>query len=184
MKRTAKQLAVIAALALSSSVFAQGYLGAAVGITKLSDSCTGTTTCDDTDTGMKIFGGFKLMPNWGAELGYFDFGKTTATLGALSGELKATGIGAGVAFSGPLAPGWQGVARLGVARIKTKVSGTLGGITASDSENHTKAYYGLGVGYQLWPNLSLDAAADFSKWKFDTDSGNARLLSLGVTYSF
>jgi len=60
----------------------------------------------------------------------------------------------------------------------------FGGFSVSDSENHTKAYYGLGVGYQLMPNLSLDAAADFSKWAFDTDSGNARLLSLGVTLSF
>jgi hypothetical protein len=34
------------------------------------------------------------------------------------------------------------------------------------------------------PNLSIDATADFSKWKFDTESDNVRLLSIGLTYSF
>jgi OmpA-OmpF porin, OOP family len=184
MNRTGKQLAVIAALAFSSAAFAQGYGGVALGVTKFSVDCGGTSTCDETDTGGKIFGGVKFTPNWGAELSYFDFGKANATLGAASSDIKASAFGAGVAFSGVLNPGWTGVARLGLARVKTKVSVTIGGLTASDSENSTKAYYGFGIGYTVMPKLSIDAAADFSKWKFDTDSDNVRLLSIGLTYSF
>jgi OOP family OmpA-OmpF porin len=184
MNGSVKQIAVIAALILSSAALAQGYVGAAVGATKFDVDCSGTTTCDDTDTGGKLFGGFKFTPNWGAELSYFDFGKAKATLGPDSSELKATAFGAGFSFSGTFAPGWTGVARLGAARVKSKVSATVGGLATSDSENHTKAYYGFGVGYMVMPNLSIDAAADFTKWKFDTDSDNLRLLSLGVTYSF
>ena len=184
MKKPFKQLAVIAALTLSSTAFAQGYVGAAFGATKFDVDCSGTTTCDDTDSGGKIYGGFKFTPNWGAEISYFHFGKAKATLGLDSSELKASAFGAGVAFSGVLTPGWTGVARLGVARVKTEVSATVGGISASDSENKTKAYYGVGIGYMLMPNLSIDATADFTKWKFDTDTDNVRLLSFGVTYSF
>lgn len=184
MKMTAQKLAVIAALALSSTAFAQGYVGAAAGVTKLSVDCSGTTTCDDTDVGGKLFGGFKFTPNLSGELNYFHFGKAEATIGAISGEAKVSALGAGVAFSGMLAPSWTGVARLGVARVKTDVSGSLGGFTASDSETATKAYYGVGVGFLVMPNLSIDGAIDYTKLKYGGESDNVGLFSVGVTFSF
>jgi len=187
MKRTALTIAAVA-LMLSSGAFAQGYIGAAGGSAKISADCAGTSTCDTTSTGWKAFGGYKFGPNWGAEVNYFDFGKATATLvgtgGTLSAELKGTGLGAGVAFFGQFSPSWTGVARLGIASTKAKISGSLSGVSATDSETSTNAYLGLGLGYLMSKNLSIDGAVDFSRIKYTGEKADVRLVSIGLTYSF
>lgn len=173
---------------LSSAAFAQGYVGLGVGPGKLDFDCADATTCDTTSTGWKLFGGYKFSPNWGVEVNYFDFGKAVASLdtgeGILSGEVKGTGLGAGVALFAPFAPDWSGVARLGIASTKAKVSGTFAGTSATDSETSTNAYYGLGLGYAVSKNVSVDAAIDFSKIKYAGESVKTRLFSVGLTYSF
>lgn len=177
-----------AALMLSSAAFAQGYAGAAGGAAKLDFDCSGTTTCDTTSAGWKLFGGYKFSPNWGVEVNYFDFGKATATLGTgtgiLSGDVKGTALGAGVAFFAPFAPQWYGVARLGVASTKAKITGSFGGFSGSDSETSTNAYYGLGLGYAMSKNLSIEGAIDFSRFKYAGESVDARLASIGLSFSF
>lgn len=194
MKRTALSLAA-AALMLSSAAFAQGYVGIAGGASKVDVDCAGTTTCDTTSTGWKLFGGYKFTPNWAAEVGYFDFGKakfagSNVTTGNITAEVKGTGFGAGVALSGEFAPSWTGVARLGVASVKAKVSGTVTGGTLtpagsiSDSETSTNAYFGLGVGYLIAKNMSIDGAMDFSRGKWQGEKADVRLVSIGLTYSF
>jgi OOP family OmpA-OmpF porin len=53
-----------------------------------------STTKDETDTGFKVFAGFRFMPNFAIEAGYFNLGKvnfTTVTTPAatISGEAKS-----------------------------------------------------------------------------------------------
>jgi OmpA-OmpF porin, OOP family len=188
MKKTLLSLLTVSALALSSAASAQGYVGLGVGTTNLNADCAGTSSCDKTGTGFKLFGGYKYTPNIAAELVYFDFGKAKATIpdvgGPLNGEIKTSAIGLGAAFMGPFAPEWSGVARLGIARVKGKVSASQGSRSASDSENSTQAYFGLGVGYALSKNASVDLSADFSKSKFSGESGNVRMIGIGLTYGF
>lgn len=189
MRRTALSISAAAALMLSSAAFAQGYVGIGGGATKGNYDCAGTITCDTTSTGYKLFGGYKVSPNWGAELNYFNFGKGKATFsdgesGVIAGEIKATGFGAGVAIFGQLAPDWSGVARLGIASTKAKGSVAEGAISASISESSTNPYFGLGVSYALSKAATLDGAIDFSKVKFSGDSANVRMLSIGVTFGF
>jgi OmpA-OmpF porin, OOP family len=187
MRKTALSIAA-AALMLSSGAFAQVYIGAGFGSATVDVDCAGTTTCDTSSTGWKAFGGYKFGPNWGAEVNYFDFGKAKATLdtgeGILSGEVKATGVGVGVAMFGQFSPSWSGVARVGIASTEAKVSGSVGGFSASDSETSTNAYFGLGLGYLISKNLSIDGAMDFSRVKYSGESANVRLLSIGLTLSF
>ncbi len=57
MKKSLISIAAAVGLMLSTGAFAQGYLGAGVGTTKLHDSCEGALTRDTTDTGAKIFAG-------------------------------------------------------------------------------------------------------------------------------
>lgn len=179
MKKTALSIAA-AVLMLSSGAFAQGYVGAGAGWGKVDVDCAGTTTCDTTSTGWKLFGGYKFDPHWGIEVNYFDFGKAKATVGAAAGEIKATGLGVGGALFGQFSPSWTGVARLGIASTKAKVSGPL----ASDSETGTNAYVGLGVSYLLSRNLSIDGAIDFSRVKYLGEKADVRLVSVGLTYAF
>lgn len=188
MKRTALSLAA-AALMLSSAAFAQGYVGIAGGPTKGNFDCAGTITCDTTSTGYKLFGGFKFSPNWGAEVGYFDFGKGKATIadetaGVIPLEIKGTGFGAGVAFFGQFAPDWSGVARLGIASTKAKGSAVIGTASGSVSESSTNPYYGFGVSYALSKAVTVDGAVDFSRVKFGGESANVRLMSIGLTFGF
>jgi len=188
MKKTMLSLLTVSALALSSAASAQTYVGLGVGTTNLNADCSGTSSCDKTGTGFKLFGGYKFNPNLAGELIYLDFGKAKASIadvgGALNGEIKTSAMGAGVAFGGPLAPEWTGVARLGIARVKGKVSVSQGSQSASESENSTQAYFGLGVGYALSKNASVDLSADFSKSKFSGESGNVRMIGIGLTYAF
>jgi OOP family OmpA-OmpF porin len=122
------------------------------------------------------------------EIGYFDFGKSTASVGAANGELKLSGFGVGAAFHADLAPSWTGVARLGVAQMKTKLSAA--GLSGSD--NNTTLYGGLGVGYRLNKQTTIDGVWDFSKAKFNKtlggvpidDSGSVNAFSVGVTFGF
>ena len=186
---TKKLLAALAALTVSAAASAQGYGVVSAGTSRLSADCAGTTTCDNTDVAFKLLGGYKFMPNLAAELGYFSFGKATATLGTVSAEIKNTAFGGGIAFHQDLAPNWPFVARLGLAQMKTKISGTVAGVgSASDSDNNVALYGGLGVGYRVAKGVSVDAVWDFSKSRYNKsgvdDSGSLNAVSVGLTFGF
>lgn len=185
MKKLVLALASTAALLASPAVWAQAYVGLGIGSADIDANCTGAASCDTSNAGGKLFGGFKFAPNLAAELSYFDYGKAKASgPGAASGEIKATGWGAGVTYVGEFAPQWLGVARLGVARNKADVSGTVGSFTSADSKTSTQPYGGLGVGYAVSKNLSVDVALDVSRVKYANEKANVRLLSVGLTYGF
>lgn len=188
MKKTLLSLLTLSALTLCATAQAQGYVGLGVGATHLNSDCSGTTSCDNNGTGFKLFGGYKYTPSIAGELVYLDFGKAKASIpdfgGPVSGEIKTSALGLGVAFMGPFSPDWSGVARLGIARVKAKVTASQGSLSASDSENSTQAYFGLGVGYALSKAATIDLSADFSKSKFAGESGNVRIVGIGFTYGF
>ena len=187
-------LAIVAGLAMMASAYGQGYIGGNVGTSRVDVDCTGLTSCDKTDTGYKLYGGYQFSGGWAAELAYFDWGKAKGT-GTLdingtpvtgSGRLKASGIGVGVAYFFPVAPDWVPVVRLGVARStgKTTLTDTLGA-SVSDTSHGTDAYFGLGIGYKMMPNLFLTGEVDISRIKYlDTEKANTRLFSLGLRYAF
>jgi len=178
-----------AALSLATgSAFAQGYVGGAVGQSHYSADCSGTTSCKTNDTGFKIFGGYKFAPNIAGEVTYFDYGRATAGVpfggGTATLDIRGTGLGVGVAFMGDFTPEWSGVARLGVASNRAKVSVLAGGLSGSDSERKTTAYAGLGVSYALNKQLKVDAGIDFSNIEYQGEKSNVRLISVGLTYGF
>lgn len=182
---TIRLFAALAALTLSAAVSAQGYAVVSAGSSNLDADCSGTTSCDNSGVGFKLLGGYRLQPNIAVELGYFDFGKATASLGALSAENKNSAFGGGVAFHHSISANWPVVARLGVARVKTTVSGSFAGFgSTNDSETHAKLYGGLGIGYRLSPSVSLDGAWDFSKSTYGGESGNISVISVGLTFWF
>jgi OOP family OmpA-OmpF porin len=192
--------AAAAALMLSSHAFAQAYLGVAAGQSHLNDDCTGTTTCALNSTGMKLFAGYRLNPTWAAEVNYFDFGKAKATLdmppvagsaaGSASGDtvsvaIKAKAIGVGLVGSTPASANWLGLVRFGVVRVKADVSGSVGSQSVpSDSDTSAQAYIGLGIGYTIAKNLTLDGTGDFSRARWRDSSADVRLISIGLTYGF
>lgn len=189
-------LAIAAGLAMMAApaAYAQGYIGGNIGAGNVDVDCAGLTSCDKSNTGYKLYGGYQFGGGWAAELAYFDWGKATGT-GTLdiggtpvtgSGKLRATAFGVGVAYFFPMSPEWVPVVRLGIARStgKTTLTDTVGA-TASDTTHSTDAYFGLGIGYKMAPNLFLTGEMDFSKVKYlDSEKANTRLISIGVRYAF
>lgn len=187
MKKIALAIAAIASMS-AGAAFAEGYVGAAVGSSHANVDCSGTTNCSTNSTGFKVFGGYKFSSNFAGEVSYFDYGRVKASVPfggtVFDTTIKGSGLGIGIAFLGDFAPKWSGVARLGLASNRTKLSISGGGVSGSDSESSTHAYAGLGVGYEISKGVKLDAAFDVTNLKYSTESANMRLLSLGLTYTF
>jgi OOP family OmpA-OmpF porin len=185
-----KHLIALAVLAVSTAASAQNLYGVvSAGVSKLSFDCGTAPSCDKTDTAFKLLGGYKFAPNWAGEIGYMDFGKAKLSGGGANLDIKVNGFGGGVAYHQDIAPAWNFVARLGIAQMKTKLSGSAPGIgSASESDSNIEPYLGLGVGYKLSKTVSIDGAFDYSKGKFNKlgidESGNANAFSVGLTFGF
>jgi OmpA-OmpF porin, OOP family len=177
-------LLTVAALALSGAAVAQPYGVVSVGGSRHDVDCGGFASCDKSDTAFKLLGGYKFMPNFAVEGGYFNFGKSTASDPGVSAEVKVDGFGIGGAFHQDLAPDWNFVARLGVASMKAKGTARSGAVSGTTSDRTAQLYGGLGVGYKLSKTLSLDAAIDASRAKLDGDKATVTALSVGLTFGF
>lgn len=171
--------AVLAAIAGTAS--AQGYVGAVTGLTSYGVDCAGTTRCDKNDTGYKVYGGYQIDPNWGVEVGYTDFGKTSATVGALDLQVKAKAVSLVGVLRGQFSTDWSGVVRLGIASVKSTLSAAGLG---SNSESNVKAYAGIGVEYALTKDFKITASGDFTDIEVEDQTGGVKMLSLGLQYGF
>ena len=158
---------------LAGISYASPYVSISAGSSTV-DACDGVASCDDGSTGFKLLGGYKFNPNLAVEGGYFDFGKASAP----GDTLKINGFGVGGAFHYDVNSDFGVVARLGVANMKAKDS------AASVSESSTQLYGGLGLGYKVAPNWSVDAAYDFSKAKLLGEKIKAHMFSVGLTFAF
>lgn len=173
---------------LAGAAQAQVYVGAGGGVTKLNDSCAGTVTCDTTGSGFKVYGGYKFMPFLAGELVHFNFGtaKATSVVGAntINVEIEPTAFGLGVAATSDLAANVPATARLGVASIKTKSRGSTTGVSLSNSESSTQAYFGLDVGYAFSKSAVATLGADFSRAKTSGATAAVRLVGAGFKFAF
>ena len=173
MKMKHAALGVISAVAFSlpSLAMAQAkgdshwYIGGGIG---QADAKEG----DKTDTSMKIFGGYQINKNWGAELGYTDFGKSTAS----GFEFKANAwelVGVGTL---PLGDGkFALLGKAGFFRGEVKGGG--------ESETSTEFTYGVGAAWNFTPQLSL--RGEYQKY---TDVGDGAtdvdVFGISVVYRF
>jgi OOP family OmpA-OmpF porin len=181
--------AALVGLSISAAASAQGYGVASVGIARLSVDCSGTSSCDKSDTAFKLLGGYKFTPNVAVEAGYFSFGKATAAASGVNVGIKNTAVGGGVAFHQDLGSDWNAVARIGVAQVRTTIDASVSGAgSGSDTDSNAALYGGVGIGYKLTKMTSVDAVWDFSKSKYNKngidESGSINAFSVGVTFSF
>lgn len=167
-------------LAMVGSASAQVYVGGAFGPSHVNMDCPAILgSCDTSDTGYKVYGGYKLNPMVALEVAYIDFGKAKFT----GGSFATDGFLINAAFRHNFNRELNGVARLGVATLDTKLSGprVIGG---SQTDSSTKLYFGLGLEYAFTKNLKGTVGADFANAEFKGDSGSVRLLSIGAQYDF
>lgn len=199
MRSSLITLAASLALLSSGAVSAQTYVGGGLGIGRLAVDCSGTTSCDKTATGGKIYGGYLFGKQLGVELGYVDWGKATATgtVGAtqreqpmattsLTGTLRASGWGLSVAYLVPMSGAWDAALRAGVMQNTGKAS--IEGIAASVSKHSAQPVFGMGIGYRVSPSIVVTGDLDFSRVKFGAagtyETDGVHLISFGMRVAF
>lgn len=178
MKRTL--LSLITTLACTGA-FADSYIGLVAGQTTQDVNCSGWATCDKTDSGFKLYGGYKLSKGIALELAYTDFGSAELT-GFGGSSYSAQALSTGGAFHLPFTPKLTGIGRLGLAWVETDYGGTFGFGGGSDSS--IEPYIGFGLAYALTPRLSLTGSLDYMRVGYPRGSGSARLLGIGLSYAF
>lgn len=184
--------AVMAALAGGAA--AESYVGMGAGASRFKVDCTGLSRCDKSDVGVKFFGGYRYTPMVAGEVSYIDFGKSKSTATQdgflLEGVLKSHALVANVALSLPMVDAVDGVARLGVARVRGSLDQRADGrIIASDARVSLQPYLGLGLQYRFRTNVSVDVGLDMTRFKLSNGAGGSttssvRLANAGITYGF
>ncbi|OQX12386.1 MAG: hypothetical protein BWK73_15145 [Thiothrix lacustris] len=181
--------------AMMGSDFSNGpklYVGGSVGSAKQSDTCNDpffSGECDNEAVAWKAFGGARINPMLGAEIGYYDLGDSNmnGTTGGSTAKLSNSTTGSVVAGVGyvPISPQLEAFGKAGAMAWESKTQKTSGSQSEATENSGTSILVGGGAQFQLNSNLHLrgewehllNIGADST---YETD---ADLYSLGVSYS-
>lgn len=151
------------AAAQRSSDWNRVYLGVDAGQSKFKDACNGIAGCDDKDTALGAFVGYRFHPNFAVEGGYHDLGKAAAP----GADYKANAWELDGLASWPLGNRFSVYGKLGAFRGQAKSQGF--------TDNNTKATYGLGAQFGMTRNLGLRA-----EWQRYPHLGGGALVKTDV----
>lgn len=165
---------------------ARGVLGPGFAVTG--------TTDDRTDTGYKLYGGYRFHRYFAVEGGYFNLGKfdftaTTVPAGTLTGNIKVQGLNLDLVGILPISDRFSAFGRIGVANARTKDSfsgtGAAAAFSTSRSERDTNLKVGLGLQYDFTYNLGMRLEAERYRINDAVSArGNIDLISIGLVYRF
>ena len=157
-------------------------------------------SANETDTGFKLFGGYRFHPNFAVEGGYAELGKFSASgtvttfnfVPIVPLPTKVTievgqGLHLAVVGNVPLANQFSVFGRLGAYNLRTEMKVTVAGISSSESARNTGVLLGLGAGYDFTGNVGMRVEWEkFNKVgdKDKTGQGDVGLLSVGLVYRF
>jgi OOP family OmpA-OmpF porin len=154
------------------------YVGGALGQAKLKEWCTVgptdvLTACEDTDTGWKLFGGYRFNRYIGIEATYIDWGETSGTVNSINVTAEQTSMGVAAVGSFDFTPQFAVFGKAGLLRTEQETRGLT---TRERSE--TEFHYGLGLRFAFTRNWVARA-----EWE-RADELEAEMLSIGVEYRF
>jgi OOP family OmpA-OmpF porin len=181
----------LAALALSFaglSAHAQGYAGIGVGQSRADIDCTGTLTCDRTDTAWKLYGGYLFHPNFGGQAEVYRQGraKFSASLGdgtTATGEFKGEGVGLyGLAIARDGI--WSVFGKAGVLSSRITGAARIQDLSASRRETHTHFGWGAGVGVDWTKNLGARLEYERLRGRLLGDSVDVDQVTAGLVARF
>ncbi|HEY2344799.1 MAG TPA: porin family protein [Xanthomonadaceae bacterium] len=162
------------AAAADDNWFIRGELGSG----KLHVNDLGST---DSDTAGQIAGGYYFNPNFAVEGFYENYGKHGDGVGD---SVEMDGWGLGVVAKKDFGPNNTGFfidGRLGLAFNNMKF--TAAGL-GSASDNSTKAYFGVGLGYDFNRNFGLSLNYDYTSASAFGVSGHANTWTGGLEVRF
>lgn len=195
MKRliTAAVITLLAAPAWSQDT--GFYVGGAFGQAKHRDACEDANiSCDDKDSGWRIFGGYQFNPYIAVEAAYTDLGESSASgvIGGItaSANFEVTAWEVAAVGSFPVMDRLSLYGKLGLYRAEVEVSGTatFGGFTVpvSTEESNADVTFAFGVKFNI--TRSLAVRAEWQRYLNvggeDTGESEVDLLSIGVLFRF
>jgi OOP family OmpA-OmpF porin len=181
------------------------YVGAALGSTSMDLSAADTergltdagfpnrsSVDGDSDTGYRLFAGYRFNGWLGAELSYVHLGKgrirsTTLTTPAASidTEIKAYGVNLGLAAGYPVTDRVDLYAKLGVffwdAKASATATNSAGSADTSSDDSGSDVSYGLGASVRVSDNFAL--RADWDRYNVG-DNADTDLFSVGAELLF
>lgn len=168
------------------------YFGAGVGQSDVRDACHEFDSlgfgdsCDDTDTAVKLFAGYRYSPNLALEGSYVDFGEATAKSGntSLSSESDAFAINAVGLW--PASREIDLFAKFGVTFWDMEGSTRIDDTTVSLDQDDVDFTFGVGAQYIFANQFALRL-----EWERYNKIGNAGtfqsdidLLSVSASFGF
>ena len=127
-----------------------GYIGFNVGKPDWDLPCSGGFNCSESNTSYNLYTGGMFNQNFGAELGYVDFGRSSRA----GGRTRAHGINLSLVGTIPMAA-FNLYAKVGALYGRTEVSASpLSGV-ATGKASGWEGTYGVGVGFNLTPASSV-----------------------------
>ena len=176
---------------MMATASAQVYVGGAIGQARVNLSCEDYDLgCDKSDTGHKLYVGYKLNPVVAIEAAYVNFGKATRGYTDSGFDIiesfESGGPVVAAAFRYAAHPQLSLVGRLGVSFLSTKYKESVPNLpfSYSTTDESVKGYVGVGVEFAMTKNLRLTADADFTTAEVMDEKDSVRLLSVGLQYGF
>ena len=209
-----KTLLLAAMIVASSASHSQGYVGAMISLSRMSDACAQSLRCEgSTNAGFKIFAGSSLPAEQvltlgsaklgRVEVGALRFGKTTSS-GQVATQVydpvtddfptvlvpgrervQADAILAAAVVDVAVLPNLNLATKLGVAYVSaTAVSERNGARVDSQTKSSVQPYIGFGIEYALPYDVQLQGGVDWTRYRVDGRSGSAMQVGLGAAVSF
>lgn len=193
-----KVVLLLTALGIAPAALAEdagGYFGVSAGQASASDYCSDTggltvTSCDDSDTSFRIFGGARITPNVGIEAAYVNLGTYTGSVSgfgpAVRVETELTGFTVQGVGMVPFGNEFSLMGRVGIIFWDLNSSASASFASASVGDDGTDIALGVGAQYKFARNFGLRADVDFYPDLGNSTTGedNITAFSIGAVFSF
>ena len=171
--------AVLLAMGMVGSASAANgfYAGVSVGEASIDacDDVVGATSCDDSDTSWKIFGGYDLNEYFAVEAAWVDMGEISASGPGVSVTAEGDGFVADVKGTLPINDQFGVFAKVGLISWELEGGGAASGL----EDDGNDAMYGVGAHYMFTEQFGVVA-----EWeRFDTDD-EVDMWSVGGVIKF
>lgn len=176
--------ALTAAMAARADVQPGFYMGAGVGATKIDDDGFDDIDFDDSDVGFKVFGGYRISPNFAVEASYFDLGEASGhfedIFDSVDFDVGVSGFNASVVGILPVSDMFSLFGKIGYASYDIDAHVDVAGVgSGSDSQSESDMTYGLGG------ELSFGQFAVRLEYEaISVDNGDANMISVGGVFRF
>lgn len=162
------------------------FVGVSAGQSTFDLSCDAGSTCDDTDTAWKIYGGLEVNEYIAMEIGYADLGEAKFS-GATSGTAEVNGMTMQVIGTYAINPSFSLIGRGGMNFLNLEINETTAGVSSNAGD--TDVAWSLGVGAQYNLSKSVGFRAEWERYfnvgdPDETGEMDIDLISASVVFKF